>query len=262
MLIAAVIFEVLLMVALPVALAFVLRRRWGLPWMILIGGVVAFIASQVVHLPLNAGLTALFRFEWMPKPPVDWALPFNAIVLGLTAGLCEELARYFVLHFWLKEARGWREAIWFGAGHGGIESILTGLTVAVMLASMIAMHELDMSQLPVPPDQQALAAQQVEAFWSMPLYMPLLAVLERAMAIILHLALSTLVMRVFTRGKVWYLFAAIGLHALFNAIAVYVAATWGAIAAEAVLGVLTVGSVAILWWARRASKIGEVQGAG
>lgn len=261
MLVAAVVVQVLLMVAIPVALAFFLRRRWGLPWMVLIGGVVAFIGSQVVHIPLNAGLTALFRFEWMPKPPTELALPFNAVVLGLTAGLCEELARYFVLRFWLKEARGWREAIWFGAGHGGIESILTGLMVAVTLASMIAMRGLGALQLPVPPDQQTLAAQQVAAFWSTPLYMPLLAVLERAMAITLHLALSALVMQVFIRGKVWYLFAAIGVHALFNAIAVYVAVTWGAIAAEGVLAVLTAGSAAILWWTRQASKAGEAQAA-
>ena len=250
MLIALIMVEVLLMAALPVVLAVFLRRRWGLPWMGLIGGVVAFIGSQVVHLPLNAGLTALFRTSWMPKPSPAMALPFNAVVLGLTAGLCEEPARYLAFRFWLKAARGWRAAVWYGVGHGGIESLITGLLVAVTLVNMLVLRGLDPARLPVPPEQQAMVARQVAEFWNTPLYMPLLAVLERGIAIILHLTLSTLVMWAVVRSKAWLLPAAIGLHALFNAVAVYVNGTWGAVAAEGVLALLTPGCIALLWATR------------
>src|SRR5688572_30652271 len=107
----------LLMIALPILLGAFLARRLGVRWSLFGIGAVTFIASQVVHLPLNAGLTALFANQILPNPPLVWKLPFNAIVLGLTAGLCEEIARYVVYRRWIKSARTWREALMFGAGH-------------------------------------------------------------------------------------------------------------------------------------------------
>jgi uncharacterized membrane protein YhfC len=244
---ATFLIEIAIMLAVPVALGLFLRRRWGLPWTLLFAGAVAFIGSQVVHLPLNYGLTALFRLDWMPKPLEVWQLPFNAVVLGLTAGLCEETARYLVYRFWQKDARSWREALVFGAGHGGVESIIIGLLVVVTLVSMAALRGVDMSQLGLPTDQTAEVVRQVEEFWATPVYMPLLAAAERLMAILLHLSLAALVMQVFVRQRLWPLWVAMGWHALVDAVAVYVNGTWGAVASEASLAILSLGSAAILW---------------
>ncbi|MFZ5918632.1 MAG: YhfC family glutamic-type intramembrane protease [Chloroflexota bacterium] len=242
------------MLGAPVALGLFLWRRWRLPWTLFFAGAVAFVGSQVVHLPLNFGLTALFNLDWMPKPPEAWQLPFNAVVLGLTAGLCEETARYLVYRFWLKEARTWRQALMFGAGHGGVEAMLTGLLVGVTLLNMAAMRGVDVTALGLPAEQAAEAARQVKAFWATPAYMPLLAAAERLMAMLFHLSAAALVMQVFLRGRLWPLWAAIGWHALLNAVAVYINGAWGGKAAEAALAVLSLGSVAILWATRRAER--------
>jgi uncharacterized membrane protein YhfC len=246
--------EILVMLGAPVALAWLLRRRWRLPWTLFFVGAVTFLASQVVHLPLNVGLTALFRFDWMPKPPEAWQLPFNAIVLGLTAGLCEETARYLVYRFWLKDARTWRQALVFGAGHGGIESVITGLLVGATLVSMAALRGVDVSRMGLPADQAAEAARQVSQFWASPAYLPLLAAAERLMAMLLHLSLAALVMQTFLRRRLWPLWAAIGWHTLINAVVVYVNGAWGAVAAEAALAALSLGSAGILWATRRAGQ--------
>jgi len=247
----AFLIEIAVMLGAPVALGVFLWRRWRLPWMLFFAGAVTFIASQVVHLPLNYGLTVLFRLDWIPKPPEAWQLPFNATVLGLTAGLCEETARYLVYRFWQKDARTWRQALMFGAGHGGVESVITGLLVGVTFVSMAALRGMDVTEMGLPADQAAEAARQVTEFWVMPAYMPLLAAAERLMAILLHLSLAALVMQVFMRQRLWPLWAAIGWHALVNAVAVYANGTWGAVAAEASLAVLSLGSVGILWATRR-----------
>jgi uncharacterized membrane protein YhfC len=246
--------EVLVMICAPVGLALALRKRHGTSWGLLGIGAVTFIASQVVHLPLNLGLTVLFAQEWMPKPPTAWALPFNAVVLGLTAGLCEEVARYLALRFWARDARSWRQALTLGAGHGGIESIIVAVMVVASLVSMVALRDRDVSTLGLPPEQAAVLADQVSAFWRTSWYLPLLAAAERLMAIGLHLALSTLVLQVFVAGRLWPLWAAIAWHATFNAVAVYVNGTWGAVAAEGALALLSVGSVAMLWATWRADQ--------
>ncbi|MBI3242288.1 MAG: YhfC family intramembrane metalloprotease, partial [Chloroflexi bacterium] len=114
----------LLMMALGVGLGLFLARRLNLRWGLFGVGAVTFVASQVVHIPLNYGLTWLFANHVLPGPPAEWQLLFNVTVLGLTAGLCEETARYAVYRWWIRSARTWREALMFGAGHGGIEAIL------------------------------------------------------------------------------------------------------------------------------------------
>jgi uncharacterized membrane protein YhfC len=251
-LIPAFVVQLAIMLGVPVALGFALRRRWGLPWMLYLAGAVTFIGSQVVHLPLNAGLTALFRLESVPVPPPAWRLPFSALVLGLTAGLCEEGARYLVLRTWLKDARTWRQAVVFGAGHGGIESVITGLLAALTLFNMIVMRGMDISKLGLPPEQADLAAEQIAAYWGMPAYMPLLGALERVLALLFHLSAATLVMQACISERLWPLWAAMAWHTALNAIAVYANGTWGALAAEGALVLLSLGSVALLWWTYRA----------
>lgn len=259
MLIPLIVLEIVFMCAVPVVLAIWLRRRWGLPWMLVIAGAVTFVGSQVVHLPLNAGITALFQFEVLPPIPDGWKLPFNAIVGGLTAGICEEMARYVTMRYWAKECRSWRQALVFGTGHGGIESILTALLVGVTVANMIVLRDAGPASLGLEGEQAAALAQAVEAFWKTPWYMPLLAAFERLMAITLHLALSVTVMRVFVTGRLWLLGAAILWHTAVNAAGLYVQGTWGPVAAEGALLLLTTVSVAILWVTYQREKAASVE---
>ncbi len=247
MLIALIVVEVIVMCIVPVALALVLRKRFGTPWMVLVAGAIAFVASQVVHLPLNAGISALFRSGYLAPPPEVWQLAFNAVVGGLTAGLCEEVARYLVLRFWAVEVRFWRQALAFGAGHGGIESILTGALVGVTLANMTVLRRTGVETLGLPAEQAAQVAEAVTAFWETAWYLPLLATFERLMAILLHLALAAMVVRSVAARRLWLLGAAIAWHTLVNAVAVYAQGRWGPLAAEGVVLVLSVASAAILW---------------
>ncbi len=250
MLSATFLIEIVIMLGAPVTLGWFLWRRWGLPWTLWGAGAVTFIASQVVHLPLNAGLTALFRFTWMPQPSEAWQLPFNAIVLGLTAGLCEEMARYLAYRFWLKDARTWQQALVFGAGHGGIESLITGLLVGATFLSMVALRGVNLSQMGLTAEQ----ARAITDYWALPAYMPLLGAVERLMALVLHLSLAALVMQALVRRRLWPLWTAIGWHALTNAVAVYINGTWGAVASEASLAGLSLGSLGILRATRRAGS--------
>lgn len=244
----------LLMVALPFGLGLFLARRLGLRWGLFGVGAVTFVASQVVHIPLNAGLTWLFANHFLPSPPVEWQLLFNVTVLGLTAGLCEETARYAAYRWWIRSARAWREALMFGAGHGGIEAIVLGGLVGLTLVNMIVVKNMDLSTLPIPADQLATAQQQVANYWAAPWYATLLGAVERALALCLHLSLAVLVLQVFRRRQIWWLGAAILWHAAVNAVALYVFTLWGAYWAEAVLAGLAAVSLGMVFALRSADE--------
>ena len=236
-----VVIEIILMIGIPVAAVLVTRRKWGLPLSIVLAGAITFVASQILHVPANNLLARAFDLETQP-------LIVQALVLGLSAGVFEEAARYVVMRFWQKDIRSWRQAFSLGLGHGGVEALLIGLTMALTLANMIVIiNAEDVAALGLPEG----AAEQVAAFWEMPLYTPLLAVLERVMAMTLHLALSTVVALCFTKRTIWPLFAAILWHAFADALAVYGVQTWGTVAVEGILLVLGLLSVAILLLTKR-----------
>lgn len=236
----------LFMVIFPVLLAIYLGRKFNLPFRLWWIGAATFVLSQVGHIPFNAGLTALFTKGILPAPPVSWQLIFNAVVLGLSAGLWEEVFRYLAYRFWAKDARSWGRGLMLGAGHGGVEAIILGLLVLVNFVAMILLKDLNLNAI-VPAEQLELAQQQMNAYWSAPWYATLLGALERLFAIVFHLSASILVLQVFLRKQIRWLWLAIGWHAFLDAVAVYSSSTWGIYVTEAILGVIALLSLGIIF---------------
>lgn len=217
MLIVAFIIEILIMIGVPIVLWSYLTKRFNLTMNLVWAGAITFILSQVVHLPLNYVL-GLLRGG---KGVALWPLPAMALVAGLSAGVCEELARYLALKFWKKEARSWEEGITFGAGHGGMESLILGLLVFSTFINMLIMKSGGLERLGLSGEDFLRLKSQVEAFWSVPWYVPLLGGLERIFAITMHLAWTLLVLQSIVRSNILWLFYAILGHTLVDGIAVF-----------------------------------------
>lgn len=244
------ILGVLGMILLPILLGFWLTRKFKLSWKLFFAGALTFIASQVLHIPFLVGLTALFNNGTLPSPPVSWATAFNAVLLGLLAGIFEETARYILFKFSLKKARTWNEGVLVGAGHGGVEAIILGVLGVFTIINMVVMRNVDLSTMGIPADQLALANQQVSAFWESPAYMGLLGLAERVFAICLHISLSVMVLySVVYKKPIWF-WLAILWHALVDAAAVYLLPIIGAVGVEGVVAVMAIVSLAILFGLR------------
>ncbi len=238
------------MIVLPLLLGFWLTRKFKLSWKLFLAGAVTFIASQVLHIPLLAALTGMFSNGMLPSPPEAWTTIFNAVLLGLLAGIFEETARYFLFKFFLKNAHTWNEGVLVGAGHGGVEAIILGLLGVLTLVNMIALRSVDLSTMGVPADQLELAKQQVDAFWASPAYMGFLGLLERVFAVCLHLSLSVMVLfSVAYKKPIWF-WLAILWHAVVDAAAVYLLPLIGALAVEGVVAVMAAISLVILFGLR------------
>jgi uncharacterized membrane protein YhfC len=235
----------LLMIALPTSLGVFLVRKFGLGWRIWWIGAGTFILSQIGHIPFNSVLTLLFQRGVLPSPSPEWRLPFNAAILGLSAGLWEELARYAILRWWARDIRSWRQGVLYGAGHGGIEAILLGVLVLYNFFYMLAIRSTELSAL-VPPDQLAAAQSQVTSFWSAPWYQTLLGALERAFTIPTQIALAVLVLQCLLRGQKRWLVAAIAWHTVVDCVAVFGSRTLNVYSTEVIIGGFALISLVII----------------
>jgi uncharacterized membrane protein YhfC len=249
MLLAASTVSVLIMLVVPVVLVVYLTRKFSLSWKLALAGALTFIASQVLHIPVVYGLTALFQNGTLSIPDA-WTTVFNAIVLGLLAGIFEETARWILFKFSLKNTKTWAEGVLVGAGHGGVEAFLLGLLAILTVVNMVVMRNADLAALGIPAEQIELTRQQVDAFWASPFYFGLLGGLERIFAICLHLSLSVMVLYSVAYKKPMWFWLALLWHALVDASAVYLLPIVGALAIEGIVGVFAVISLWIMFTMR------------
>lgn len=217
-----------LMIALGLGVGAWVVQRYRTPWSLYGVGALAFILSQVFHIPFNSYILApsLERAGVMGSSSTG-ALLLIAAAYGLSSGVFEEGTRYLVFRFWRKDIRTWRLALMYGAGHGGIEAVLLGILSLAAAIQLIAIRSADLATL-VPPEQLPLAQAQVQAFWNARWYDALLGALERSATIPVHLALSILVLQAFKRKNLAWLVLAIVAHAGVNALAL-VAIQWGGV---------------------------------
>ncbi|KQC05349.1 MAG: hypothetical protein APR53_08095 [Methanoculleus sp. SDB] len=247
---------VLLEIAIPLGLGLWFVRRFGVSWNIFILGAAFFVAVQILHTPLvlltQGPLYAFLNGVLTDKNLVLAAL---ALYLGLLAGLFEEVGRYliFTRFFPRKDyALSCENGLMFGAGWGGIESILVALLVLSSMASYLVL-----SQSPDPylglPDDPAVRAQVAALLALTPLDI-LPGLLERMMTITLHIAWSVLLLAAVVREQRSLLLLAVLWHAGVDAAVVVIAQTGGIWAAEFVILLFTVPALYVLWRAYRHIK--------
>ncbi|MCK8518880.1 YhfC family intramembrane metalloprotease [Methanoculleus sp. 7T] len=244
----------LLEIAVPLVLGYWIVRRFGVPWRIFGLGALFFIAVQVIHTPLVLVTQAPLYLAFLPMGTTA-AVAVLAVYLGLLAGLFEELGRYLVYRYYFRRrgiALTRENGLQFGAGWGGVESMLVALIVISGMLSYIALTG-DGWSLFVPDDPAVQA--QVEALRSLTPLDILPGLAERMMTITLHIAWSLLVLAAVVYGKKLLLVLAVLWHAAVDAAAVYLVQTQGIFVTEAAVFVFAVlGLAYILWeWRRPAS---------
>lgn len=240
----------LLMIAMPVGLAIFLTARWKLGARLWLIGAATFILSQVGHIPFNALAGLVLNRTGLTQMTPEAQLIFNAVFLGLSAGLFEEFFRYGMFRWWAKDARSWRKGVLAGAGHGGAEAIILGAIVVYAFVQFAYLRNADLPKI-VAADQLALAQQQVSAYWSMTWYASLLGALERLFTIPTQIALAVLVLQTFTRKQWFWVWLAVVYHATLDAGAVLLSVRAGALATEVLAGAFALISLLLIFLLRQ-----------
>jgi uncharacterized membrane protein YhfC len=237
----------LLMIAMPIALGIYLARRTGQHWKLFFVGAVLFVVSQVLHIPFNlVVLNPILEQLGFGDGVLNAGLVVGALLLGLSAGLFEEITRWLGLRYWIKQARSWNSSLMYGAGWGGIEAILLGLVVLWALVQAL-LYQQGLLQELIPSEQLELVDAQFAAYWETPLFLNLLGAVERLFALMLHLSLSVMVMRAFTHNNRLWLVAAIAWHSFVDATAVVAVTQISAVATEGIIAIMGVISLAIIF---------------
>jgi uncharacterized membrane protein YhfC len=209
----AMIITILICFGLPLGLVIYFYKKERIALVAVAVGALVFLVTQIfTRLPL---LSYLSFFDWYRQMAANIFL--FAIFLSLTAGLFEEVGRYFGFKLFLKKHLSWKNGIAYGIGHGGIEAIiLVGFTYINNLVYSFLIRSGQFAETVTPQIGPEMAAYIESQLIDMPAYMFLVAGLERVFAIVVHIALSLVVLLAVTRGKVIYLLYAILLHTAVN----------------------------------------------
>lgn len=208
------ILAVLAYILLPIGLILVARARLKVGWKYAFFGALIFFIFQII-----TRVPAIYVAQLLLAPTLKSsaiALYGFIFVAALTAGIFEECGRYFGYRWFMgREEKTRAKAILYGLGHGGLESIvLIGGAAALTLVNVGLI--VSTKGAIVPAAQQPAAAQEIASIAAEPAWLPLLGVWERLCGITIHVALSIVVLQVFRRGSIKWLWLAIGLHTLVD----------------------------------------------
>lgn len=227
-------------ILLPVVLAIVLYRLNRFRISFLFMGAAAFFISQIILRSTMLSVLALTPFH---KGMAD-NLIYMLIIGAFSAGLFEETARYGGLSLLKKNGVTWADAVAFGIGHGGIESILlVGLAQVsnVITSILIRTGALD-SLIASGMDEKMSEIESVYLNTSPALFFA--SGLERILVMPVHICLSVLVCLAIIKKKPILVAVSILLHTLVNVPAVMAGAfdlnIW---LVEGILFVLAVGMI-------------------
>ena len=209
-------------VLIPVGLLIFFRKKLGASVVPFFVGCLTFFLSVMVlesilhRLVLTSSLGAVIQGNtWL-----------YALYGGLAAGVFEETGRLITMKFLKKKHNTPRTALMYGAGHGGIEVVLIlGVGMAQNLFMAQAINSGAIAQLLAPLEGAELEAIniQLQALIATPAPYFLVGIVERISAVVLHIGLSVLVWQAAVKpGKFWLYLAAIGLHALADALAIII----------------------------------------
>ena len=208
----------IIVIVYPLVLGAIAHRKLAVSWKYFWFGALVFLVFQILtRIPIVAVLQATVLMHLLTTSTTfTWIW---LVILAITAGLFEEVGRYVgYLLFLRREPKTWSKAVMFGLGHGGLESIvLVGGQIILTAINAIMLSGVNVNTLPAAQRQgvlQLFAAINAEPFW-----LPLLAAWERLWTIPLHVSLAVIVLQVFRRQQIGWLFLAILFHALVDFLA-------------------------------------------
>ena len=225
--IGGMIFSLLIAIGLPIALCIIVKVKMKAKMSsVFIGAatfiVFALILEQILHVIVLRN-TGIAKNIWL-----------YALYGGLAAGLFEETGRYLAMKFVMKKNLDKQNALMYGVGHGGIESILVvGLAQFSNIATALMINSGQAESLFAAFDEATMA--NIAQLWQLPAYQFYISGIERIAAIFLHIGLSYLVYRAVKEQKMKFFFLALALHVLIDAVVVAASSFLPIVLIEAIL---------------------------
>lgn len=198
----------------PVVLAVLARLRLGVGWRYFGFGLLVYLVFEIVG---RQTVVAYVIKLIAPQLQASYALTIGwLVVLSLSLGLFEEFGRYAAFRWLMRnEEKTWAKGVMYGLGHGGLESILlVGGLELLQLINLMTLVGTNPNALPVAQRPSIVQAfQQINA---QPAWYSLLGVWGQLWSLPIQVAFSVIVIQVFRRGSLRWLWIAVLGHALVD----------------------------------------------
>ena len=210
---AAALVTIVFLLVLPIAATIGAHRWLQVGWRYAFYGAAVFLVFQLLtRVPLIQIFGPRVQVYLQHSPLAQWSW---LVVLALTAGLFEEIGRYFGYRvFFRSEEKTWPKAVMFGIGHGGIEALFIAASAVVSTVQLWSLSHGGLDRLPPEQRQQTLA--QFARLAGQPAWIQLAGSWERVWAMLVQVALAVVVLQVFARGSLVWLWLAVAAHALVD----------------------------------------------
>lgn len=254
------ILTVIFVIVYPLILAIIARRYLHVGWRYFGYGVLIFLLFQVVtRIPLVTWLQRVLA----PQLAASQALLLTwSLALALTAGLFEEIGRYVAFRWFMRhEEKTWSKGVMYGIGHGGLESMLLVGGLRILQLYNIVFNSLTGLRL-LNSAQRIAAEHQLAQINAAPAWIPLLVAWERLWTVPIHIGLSIIVLQVFRRHDILWLWLAVLLHAFVDSTALLVPRWLGTGPTTSLIieGTIMVYGIAALWITWQLRNQEDIQG--
>lgn len=209
-----VIFTALFAIVYPLVLALIAHQRLKVSWKYFGFGVIIFLLFQLVsRVPVVIILGSVLAPQLKSSPAFLYTW---IVILAITAGLFEEVGRYIGYRWLMKrDEKTWSKAVMYGIGHGGLESmVLIGGGTLLTVLNIIVLSATNLNSL--PSSQHTLIVQQFAAINAEPWWLSLAGAWERLWTLPIHIALSVVVLQVFRRNAIVWLWLAVLAHSIVD----------------------------------------------
>ena len=207
-----IVIEILVTTVLPIGVGFWLNKKKDVSWRVIGYGALAYIVMQTVVSLLFVGFGPLVENDILPLQ--DPALRITQVALSIFLGaVVGVLIRWIGMEKIKEDLKNKRAAWGIALGFGGMEAIqLVGLPLISTFWTM-------MTNININPETTSLSPEivaQLGEIWKTPFYIPLAGSLERLGALVMHLAVTVLILQVFKQNNKKFLAAAMGVELLVN----------------------------------------------
>jgi len=191
-------------IVLPVVVAIIFWSKSDTKWWVFLVGMLGFVITQMV---IRIPLMQFFATQGWYTAFAEHTIPFY-LVTAFTAGLFETAGRLLVFLVFIRMRRNYADGFLAGLGHGTIESILiAGSSALTYLAYAFMINNGTFDVLVGPTTATETTKQAMDSIYQLLTGSSsvtfLASGIERFLTIILHIALSILVLEGIERKKTW-----------------------------------------------------------
>lgn len=209
----SIVISLLITVGAPIILLFIFKKKFSISGKVLLIGMLTFFLFAMVFESIAhfLFLSVIESTKTLLENP--WLFMLYG---GLMAGIFEEVGRYIMMKYTLKQYRQWKDGLAFGLGHGGIEAILlVGVNNVVMLVFALMINNGMFDTLISGQSEDAFAPIKDQLVNSSSTLF-LLGGIERLSVIAIQIGLSVFVLYAVRKKKLIYLMYAIFIHAIID----------------------------------------------